>query len=71
MDLTGLSETRDRMVEDVAVHICLHLYRCTVHFDIYTVHTRTNALFIKLEKVLKFTLKSIRLVPTCFGLRPS
>jgi len=30
---------------------------CTVYFDIYNVHTPTNALFIKLEKVLKFTLK--------------
>ena len=33
------------------------LNRCTVHFDIYTVHTPTNALYIKLDKVLKFTLK--------------
>ena len=30
-------------------------YRCTVHFDIYKVHSPTNALFIKLDKVLKFT----------------
>jgi len=28
-----------------------------VHFDIYKVHTPTNALFIKLDKVLKFTRK--------------
>jgi len=26
-------------------------YRCTLHFDIYKVHTPTNALFIKLDKV--------------------
>ena len=45
--------------------------RCTVHFDIYKVHTPTNALFIKLDKVLKFTLKSLWPAPTCFGLRPS
>jgi len=32
-------------------------YRCTVHSDIYKVHTPTNAIFIKLDKVLKFTLK--------------
>jgi len=32
-------------------------YRCTVHFDIYKVHSPTNALFIKLDKVLNFTLK--------------
>jgi len=31
--------------------------RRTVHFGIYKVHTPTNALFIKLDKVLKFTLK--------------
>ena len=35
----------------------LHFYRCTVHFDIYKVHTPTNALFIKRDKDLKFTLK--------------
>ena len=28
-----------------------------MRFDIYKVHTPTNALFIKLDKVLKFTLK--------------
>jgi len=33
-------------------------YRCAVHFDIYKVHTSTNTLFIKLDKVLKFTLKA-------------
>jgi len=32
-------------------------YPCTVHFDIYKVHSPTNARFIKLDKVLKFTLK--------------
>jgi len=32
-------------------------YIVTVHFDIYKVHTPTNALFIKLDKDLKFTLK--------------
>ena len=26
-------------------------YSCTVHFGIYTAHTQTNALFIKLDKV--------------------
>jgi len=40
------------------------LYRCTVHFDIYTVHTPTNTLFIKLDKVSKFTLK-ITLTCSC------
>ena len=33
-----------------------NFYRCTVHFDIHKVHTPTNALCIKLDKVLKFTL---------------
>jgi len=37
----------------------------------YKVHTPTNALYIKLDKVLNFTLKSLRLAPTCFGLRLS
>jgi len=32
-------------------------YRCNLNFDIYKVHTSTNALFIKLDKDLKFTLK--------------
>jgi len=33
--------------------------RCTVHFDIYKVHTPTNALFIKLDKVLKIYIKNL------------
>jgi len=33
-------------------------YRCTVHFDIYKVHIQINALFIKLDKISKFTLKT-------------
>ena len=32
-------------------------YRCTVHFDIYKVHTPTNALFIKNDKSFKFYIK--------------
>ena len=32
-------------------------YRCTVDSKIYVVHTPINAVFIKLGKVLKFTLK--------------
>ena len=32
-------------------------YRCTVHFEIYVVHTPTNALIINLVKSFKFTLK--------------
>jgi len=34
-------------------------YSCAVLFDIYKVHSPTNALYIKLDKVLKFTLKSL------------
>jgi len=30
-----------------------------MHFDIYNVHSPTNALFIKLDKVLKLTLRII------------
>jgi len=48
----------------------IFFYRCTEHFDIYKIHTPTNALYIKLDKVLKFTLKSLLLAPTCFGVRP-
>ena len=33
-------------------------YRCTVHFEIYAVHTPTNALFINLVTSLKFTLNT-------------
>ena len=35
----------------------LYICCCTAHFDVYKVHKPTNALFIKLDKVLKFTLK--------------
>jgi len=36
--------------------IFTNFYPCTVHFDTHKVHTPTNALFIKLDKVLKLTL---------------
>jgi len=32
-------------------------YRCTVHFEIYPVHSPTNALYINLVKTFKFTSK--------------
>ena len=32
-------------------------YRCAVHFSAIIVHSPTDALFIKFEKSLKFTLK--------------
>ena len=32
-------------------------YRCTVHFEIYVVHSPTKALFINLLESFKFTLK--------------
>jgi len=32
-------------------------YSCTVHFEIYAVHTPTNAIFINLVKSLNFTLE--------------
>jgi hypothetical protein len=38
--------------ECIAYYVSLY-----VHFDIYRGHSLTNALFIKLEKALKFTLK--------------
>jgi hypothetical protein len=44
----------------------LFVYRCTVHFGIYKVHTQTNELFIKLDNVLKFTLKITLTCPYMF-----
>ena len=37
--------------------IHIHFYRCTIHFEIYVVHTPTDALFINLVKSFKFALK--------------
>ena len=34
-----------------------YFHRCTVHFEIYVVHSPTNALFINLVESFKFTLK--------------
>jgi hypothetical protein len=34
-----------------------NFFRYTVHFEIYAVHSPTNALFINLVKSFKFTLK--------------
>ena len=45
------------MCDKAGVRSNLNVYRCTVHFDNYTVHTPTNSHFIKLDKVLKFVLK--------------
>ena len=39
------------------IQLFLLFYRCTVHFEIYAVHSPTNALFINLVKSFKFTLK--------------
>ena len=47
----------------IYIYICTELhkikdfYHCTVHFDIYLVHSPPNALFINLFKSFKFTLK--------------
>ena len=35
-----------------------NVYRCTVHFEIYVVHSPTNAVHINFVKSFKFTLKS-------------
>jgi len=46
------------MINDVSCKVDRnHFYGCTVHFDMYKVHKPTNVLFIKLDNVLKFTLK--------------
>ena len=39
--------------------ILISFYRSTMHFEIYAVHTPTNALYINLVKSFKFTLKYI------------
>jgi len=44
-------------VENDNTNFKIFLYRCTVDFDIHKVPSPTNALFIKLDKVLKFALK--------------
>jgi hypothetical protein len=45
--------TRHPIVECSHPNFC----RFTVHFEIYVLHSPTNALFIKLVKSFKFTLK--------------
>ena len=46
--------------------------RCSKGAKFYVVQTPTNALFLKLGKVLKFTLKiDINIAPTRFDPRPS
>ena len=37
----------------------------------HKLHSPTNALFIKLDKVLKFDQKSLWFSPTCLGLKPT
>jgi len=44
-------------------------YRCTVHFEIYVVHSPTNAPFINLLKVLTYIKIHNNFAPTCFGLQ--
>jgi len=41
------------------------------HNEVYKVHTPTNAPFITLDKVLKFTLDITLIAPTYFGVGPS
>ena len=51
--------------------MCL-FYLYTVDSKIYIVNTPTDALFIKLGKVLKiYIIIHINIATTCFGLRPS
>ena len=57
---------RRQITNNKGMHI---FYCCTVHFDIYKVNTPTNALFIRLDKVLKFTLKIT--LTCCYMFRPT
>ena len=40
-----------------SISVLYFFYGCTVHFEIYVVHSRTNAVFINLVKSFKFKLK--------------
>ena len=40
------------------IYLFIFCYRCTAHFDIYKVHTPTNALFITVDKDLNFKTSS-------------
>jgi hypothetical protein len=62
----GIFGWRSRLMSTVPVSSCEYwdfVYRlyifflCTVHFEIYVVHSPTNTLFINLVKSFKFTLK--------------
>jgi hypothetical protein len=44
---------------------------CTVHSDIYTVHSPTNALLLNLNEFKIYIKIHINIASTCFGLRPS
>ena len=60
MEEANFSERTWRHMQEyfyVHQHRCKNFYLCTVHFEIYVVHTPTNAVFINLVKSFKFTLK--------------
>ena len=44
-------------VSIITTYFHIFFYDCTVHFEIYVLHTTTNALFINLVNSFKFTLK--------------
>jgi hypothetical protein len=44
---------------------------CTVHSDVYTVHSPTNALLLNLEKFKIYIKIHINVAPTCLSPRPS
>ena len=46
-----------KLVFTVLIYSLIIFYLCTVHSKIYADHTPKYALFIKLGKILKFTLK--------------
>ena len=57
-----VSDGRNRLEVEIVLVNIVHtifyfFYRCTVHFEIYVVHTPTSALFINLVKSFKFALK--------------
>jgi hypothetical protein len=57
---------------DVIFQVGINNFKCcTVHSDIYTVHTPTNAILLNLEEFKIYFKIHINIAPTCFGLRPS
>jgi len=57
---TGKTRTKlEAQLDTLKSNIVWNFYRRTVHFEIYVVHSPTNALFINLVKSFKFTFNPL------------